>query len=113
MRREQTVEGVIRKGQRERVSEDVLGLRGLAPRLGEHRRALVEADDLARQMASEETGPARNVERPSARERVKCGLERRDLLVPARALALGEPAGAQVPVVVLTGTALVVGLHAS
>src|SRR6185436_116989 len=84
------------------VRQPVLGDR-------DHPPALVERDDVPREVPRQEAGPAGDVERapggqaPDERDEVV------DLLVPAGARAAREQPGALVPVVVLGGAALVVG----
>src|SRR5512132_2627629 len=53
--REDTFERSVGKGQGERVALDEIDMRRLRAGSLEHRRALIQADDLAAQMASEET----------------------------------------------------------
>ena len=77
----------------------------------EHRRALVEPRDLSRQVCGEEPGPAGDVERPGRRQGLQGRAQRRDVVVPAGAVALGEQARPLPPVVVLRRALLVVAAH--
>src|SRR5436190_1884801 len=61
---EDTAEGAVGERQRERIAPDELRGRHAAPRDVEHRFALVEADDVAREVLREKAGAARDVERP-------------------------------------------------
>src|SRR5262249_37437737 len=60
---EQTLERAVCEGQREGVAEHVVGVWRLLAGDGEHRVALVEADDVAAEVARQETGAAGDVER--------------------------------------------------
>ena len=113
MRREDPVEAAVLERKLERVALDEGRLRRLATGLVDHRRALVEADDLAGKVAGEEARPARDVEGARGRQGGERPRQRLDLFLPARPVALGEAAGAEPPVVVLAGAAVVVGLHPS
>ena len=79
----------------------------------EHRRALVEPDDLAAEVLREEPGAAGDVERPRGRQRRERRGELVELVVPAGPLAVGEEAAAEPPVVVLRRPPVVVLLHGS
>jgi hypothetical protein len=58
---EDSVKGAVRERQRERIAFDHLHV--LTGEV-EHARALVEPDDITMQMACQEAGSARDVERP-------------------------------------------------
>jgi len=77
----------------------------------DHRRALVEARDVAAQVPRDEAGPARDVEGPAGFEAGHGGEHGLDLCRPAGALATGEDAASQPPVVVLRRALLVVRAH--
>src|SRR5439155_18060096 len=77
----------------------------------EHRFALVETDDLAAKVPRQEARAAGDVERARRRERGDDLLEARDVLVPARSVAIGVEAGPEIDVVVLGRAAVVVRLH--
>jgi hypothetical protein len=106
------VERAVGEGEGERVAgqreaavivEAVLGD-------GDHARRLVQADREAGEVAGQERGPAGDVERPGLRQRGDQRHELLDLVAPLRAVALGEAPGALVPLVVLGGAGLVVGV---
>jgi hypothetical protein len=91
----------------------VHGGRRLAPGFVQHRLALVEPDDLSRQMPCEETGSAGDVECARGRQRPERADESGEFFLPPVPVALREAPDAEVPVVVLGGPSLVVGLHGS
>ena len=102
------VERVVGKGESEGVALDERGIR--EPRRGhlEHACALVEPGDLAVEMAREESRPAGDVERARGGELVQHGACRGEVIVEPGSVALREQADAQVPVVVLGRTVVVV-----
>src|SRR5581483_2295462 len=108
---EEAAEAAVVERESEGVALDERRLRRLLRSLVEHAAALVEPDDLAREMTRQEAGAARDVERAKGRE----DLDRRDqlidLLLPARAISVGEAARAPIPVVVLGSACVVVLLH--
>ena len=109
--REHAREGVIGKGELEGVAGCEGRVGRLPPGLLEHALALVEPDDLAPQVPSQEAGSAGDVEGARRRHGLERPAELIQLLAPAGAIALGEAAPTQVPVVVLGGPPLVVRLH--
>ena len=110
--REDAVELAVLERQIEGVALDEGRVQCLLARDREHRLALIEADDFAAEVAREEARAARDVE--GARRAGETATTRSSslpLLVPARAVAFGEAAAAEPPVVVLAGPGVVVGLH--
>ena len=112
MRGEDAVERAVGERERHGVAAHDAPVREPGGRDLHHRRALVEAGDVAAQVARDEPGPARDVERARRRERAHRVAHGGDLVVPARPLALGEHAATEPPVVVLRGALLVVRAHA-
>ena len=111
--REHPVEGVVRERKRQRVSLNELSVWRLLTGDLEHRFALVEADDLAAQVAGHEPRPAGDVERSGGQKVRDPLLEKLAFLVPVGGAILGEQALAEPPVVVLAGPRVVVDLHGS
>ena len=111
--REQPFEAAIRERQRERVADDERGVRAAPACNLDHRRALIEADELAGQMLRLEAGPARDIERARRRERGEKRCDLHQFILPARPLATREQTPAQPPVVVLRRALVVVLLHCS
>src|SRR5262245_8909069 len=109
--RKDAVERGVLERQLERVALDEPRARNLLARDREHSLALVERDDVAAQVAREETRPAGDVERALRRQRPDQLRKHFDLVVPTRSLAVGEAAAAEPPVVVLERTPVVVRLH--
>ena len=111
VRREDALERPVSERQREGVAGDEgrLGT-ALAGEL-EHLLALVEPDDLARQLPGQKAGSTGDIERVRERERAKSALEHGQLPLPAGALALAEESLSQVPVVVLRRPGVVVLPH--
>ena len=85
----------------------------LLARDGEHALALVEANDLAKQVSRQKAGTARDVECPRGGQGGNHPSENLELLFPARPVAVGVEALAEPPVVVLGCPPVVVGLHPS
>jgi hypothetical protein len=103
----------IWKRQVERIPLDEARAWHLAARLVEHLRGLVEAGDVAVQMACEEAGAARDVERLRGGQRRDRSEQARDFLEPVGYVAAREAPSAEPDVVVLAGTRVVVRLHNS
>jgi hypothetical protein len=108
---EEALERAVGKRQRRHVRAHELGARAALGGDLEHPFALIEQRARTVQVAAEEAGPARDVERPRGRQLGDEPLKRHELRLPAGPLALRERAGAEVPVVVLRGAAVVVRLH--
>ena len=109
---EDAVELAVGKRQRDGVALD-------DPRAGQpcrgdldHRRALVEPDDLAAQVLGQKAGAAGDVEHATWRQAAHHLAHLLDLLVPARPVELGVEPAAEPPVVVLAGARVVVRAHA-
>ena len=111
MRGEHGVEGAVGEGQRDGVA--LHRASAGQPRGGDldHRRALVEAGDVAAEVARDEAGAAGDVERAAGVEARDDGEHGLDLRLPAGPLAAGEQPRAEPPVVVLGRTAVVVRAH--
>ena len=105
------LERAVGERERDRVALHDAGVRH--PRTGDrdHPRALVERRDRATQVAAEERGAASHVEGARRRQRRDDADQLAHLVVPARPVAVGEPAGAEPPVVVLRGPRVVVAAH--
>ena len=97
--------------QRQRVALHERCLRTRSPAISSIRWLLIQRGDLTAQVPGEKAGPAGDVERARGRQPVHRALERGDLLVPARPVALREAAETQVPLVVFRGAGVVVLLH--
>ena len=111
--REHAVEAAVGERQVERVSLDEARVRCLAPRLVEHLPRLVEPGDVAVQVAREEAGAARDVERRRGRERRDRAEQECHLFEPVAFAAMRELPPPEPHVVVLGRPRVVVLLHRS
>jgi len=108
MAREHTLERIVVKRQCGPVALDDLDV---STRKREHSRALVESDDLTREVSRQEACAAGHVERPLRRQYPKEVHKLVAFLFPVVRRSCVETLG-QPPVVVLRGARVVVGLHA-
>ncbi len=109
--REDAVERAGGEGQCERVPDDREPLGHALLRTGHHGRALVEADDEPGEVPGQEARPARHVEGAARRQGGEQRDDRLHLVAPPGPVARGEATDPVVPLVVLAGTPLVVGVR--
>jgi glutamate formiminotransferase / 5-formyltetrahydrofolate cyclo-ligase len=108
---EHAVELAVLERQRESVTGDEPRGGHLLARDVEHPLALVEADDVAAEMARQEAGAAGDIERSCGWEPGDQLGEDGDLVVPSGADAIGVETPPEPPVVVLVRAPIVVRLH--
>jgi len=111
--REHALESSVLERQIECVALDEGRVRRTLLSEFEHAGALVETGDLAAEVPRQEAGSAGNVERPCRRQLGDGLLQRMYVVVPVGAIEPVEATEAEVPVVVLGSTRVVVLLHGS